>query len=142
MIKILTKEYAILLLEETLLYDNDQYILNNIKNDSSYAHVPAVRKANTFVCRVSVTLAVLWRKSNNIQIYPLYFIDHIMSLQLDFNDISYIIFNFYCIYYHPRNTRLRRDFPRHPEDRCLRCPFGKPPPKAAVEQRGKKYIPI
>ena len=39
------------------------------------------------------------------------------------------------LYIYSRNTRLRRDFPRPPRERRLgrlRCPFGKPPPWAAV----------
>ena len=96
-IKILTKDCDILLLQETLLSDNNQYFLNDINDDFNYAHVPAVRKASTFVGRASGGLAVLWRKFNNIKIYSLYFTDRIMGLKLDFNEISYLIINVYCI---------------------------------------------
>ena len=93
-IKILIRDFDILLLQGTLLSDNNQYILNSIIDYFNHAH--AVRKASTFVGRAGGGSAILWRKCNNMKIYPLYFTDRIMGLK----EASYLIIKVYCIYYY------------------------------------------
>ena len=69
-IKLLANECDVLLLQETILNDENHIILDSVE-DFDYAHVPATREVDVFTGRGSGGLAVLWRKSNNISLCTL-----------------------------------------------------------------------
>ena len=61
-IKLLLQNCDILLLQETLLTENNSNLLGGISQNFNYAYTPSVRKPGTFVGRSSGGLAILWKK--------------------------------------------------------------------------------
>ena len=85
----------ILLLQETFLSDINSDVLDNINLDFSAAHTPAIRKIDQFYGRSSGGLAILWRKSYNMKIFPVCFNERCMGIRVEFGEISYLIINVY-----------------------------------------------
>ena len=96
-IGLLADRCEILLLQETLLNDDNHSILNSY-SDFNYAYIPSTRQNDNFYGRSSGGLAILWKNLNNINITPLYYSNRIMGLKLRHNDVIYIILNIYLIY--------------------------------------------
>ena len=91
----LLKECDILLLQETFLLDINKHILDNIDADFSTAHTSAVRKIDQFYGRSSGGLAILWRKTCKMKVFPVYYNDRIMGIKIEFGEISYLLINIY-----------------------------------------------
>ena len=87
----------VILLQETLLNENNHAILGNINANFDYAYTPATRKPGVFVGRSSGGLAVLWRKSENIKFSPVYFTERIIGIYIIYNYYTYLILNVYFI---------------------------------------------
>jgi len=85
----------ILLLQETFLTNDNHYILNQFGPDFDYAYVSALRKANTYVGRPSGGLAVIWRKIDNVKVFPQYYSDRIMGLKLCLDSEIILLINVY-----------------------------------------------
>ena len=61
----------IICLQETLLYDETFFNLENLNSNFLTAHVPAVRNNQVFRGRGSGGLAILWRKTENVEFSPI-----------------------------------------------------------------------
>ena len=86
----------ILCLQETLLNNENFINLENLNSNFLTAHVPAVRNHQVFRGRGSGGLAILWRKSENVEFSPVFISDRMMGLKIKFNDLTYFLINIYC----------------------------------------------
>ena len=93
-IKILAEQCDILMLQETLLNDENISILENI-DDFNVAHTPSIRKNNTFVGRSKGGLVVMWRNFPHINIFPLHCNERVMGLKIHNDGFVYMILNVY-----------------------------------------------
>ena len=91
----LSKECDIMILQETILNDDNCLILNNILG-FNYAYVSSTRRADIFVGRSSGGLAVLWKNFDGIKISPVYATDRLMGLEICVNEIKILLGNIYC----------------------------------------------
>ena len=94
-LKLLLSKCDIMLLQETLLSDDNSGILQELSEDFDFAHVPAVRKQDNFRGRASGGLAILWRRFTNLSLTPVYFSNRIMGLRLSIGEVNYLILNVY-----------------------------------------------
>ena len=93
----LLSDCDILLLQETILTEIDSYKIDQLSNDDFLsACVPAVRNIQSFQGRSSGGLAIYWRKYNNIIVTPIFVTNRIMGIEMQFEDIKYVILNVYC----------------------------------------------
>ena len=95
-IRLLMNECDILFLQETLLSENNHYILGNLGAGFNYAHTPATRSHDNFCGRSSGGLALLWKKVNNLKFYPIHFTNRIMGLRIDSGTARYLLVNVYA----------------------------------------------
>ena len=93
----LTGNSDVIFLKELLLTDINHHILTYISKEFIYVHVSAIRKANNFIGRSSVGIAILWRKMINIKLYAVYRSHRIMGLKLERNQNTYLIIKIYCM---------------------------------------------
>ena len=91
----LLSECDMLLLQETFLPDINSDLLDNINLNFSSAHTAAIRKSDQFYGRSSGGLAILWRKTYNMKVFPIYFNERCMVIRIEFGEISYLIINVY-----------------------------------------------
>ena len=85
----------ILFLQETFLTEVNKDILDSINIDFSSAQTPAIRKIDKFCGRSSGGLAILWKKSCNAKIFPIYCNDRIMAIKIVTGQSSYLLINIY-----------------------------------------------
>ena len=85
----------ILFLQETFLTEVNKDISDSINIDFSSAQTPAIRKIDKFCGRSSGGLAILWKKSCNAKIFPIYCNDRIMAIKLVTGQSSYLLINIY-----------------------------------------------
>ena len=95
----LLKSHDIVLLQETLLHDDelDQY-LSKLNANFDYFAIPGtanIKNLNNLSGRVSGGLALLWNKKFSPFVSPIKFTDRILGLSLNFNDIKYLLLNVY-----------------------------------------------
>ena len=91
----LLRDCDILFLQETFLTDVNKDILDTINIDFSSAQTPAIRKIDQFFGRSSGGLAILWKKSCEAKIFPIYCNDRIMAIKLVMGESSYLLINIY-----------------------------------------------
>ena len=94
-IKLLANECDVLLLQETILNDENHIILDSIE-DFNYAHVPSTRKIDVFVGRSSGGLAILYRLFDGLKVTPVYETDRLMGLEINVNNSKILLGNIYC----------------------------------------------
>ena len=83
LIKLLSDECDLIILQETLLTENNHYILGEVNDNFNYAHTPSQRRSDTFVGRSGGGLAILWEKCSNLKIFPIHLSSRIMGLKID-----------------------------------------------------------
>ena len=91
----LLKECDILLLQETLLTNDNNDILDNINTNFNAINIPSVRKLGQLYGRSSGGLAILWKKNSNFKYFPVYGNNRFIGIKIFFGEISYLLLNVY-----------------------------------------------
>ena len=96
-IQMLLKSHDIVLLQETLLHDDElEEYLSKLNENVEYFAIPGTANLNNNLAgRVSGGLAFLWNKKLNAFISPIKFTDRILGLILNINGIKYLMLNVY-----------------------------------------------
>ena len=95
-IKLLSEQCDILMLQETFLNDENVNILEGI-DGFNVAHTCSTRRLDNFTGRSSGGLVIMWRNFPGINVLPMYFNDRVMGLKIRVNGIYYMLLNIYCI---------------------------------------------
>ena len=95
-IKLLTEQCDILMLQETLLNDENVNILEGI-DSFNVAHTSSTRRIDNFNGRSSGGLVIMWRNFPGINVLPMHFNERVMGLKIQVNGIYYLLLNIYCI---------------------------------------------
>ena len=95
-IESLLLECDILCLQETLINDENSFMMDCLNNNFVVSYVPSVRRNDVTSGRSSGGLAIFFRKTSDIEFYPLKFSERIMGLRVKINNIVYLLLNIYC----------------------------------------------
>ena len=86
----LTANNDIILLQEVLLIDDDSHFIQAIDPDFEFALTPSIWDTEAELAgRPRGGLAILWRKSLNITFSPVFYDSNMMGIKLNFNSKSH-----------------------------------------------------
>ena len=91
----LLNDCDILLLQETLLTNDNTDILENMNTNFNTINMPSVRKPGQLYGRSSGGLAILWKKNSNFKYFPVYGSNRFIGLKIFFGEICYLLLNVY-----------------------------------------------
>ena len=91
----LLNDCDILLLQETLLTNDNNDILGNININFNAINIPSVRKIGQLYGRSSGGLAILWKRNSNLKYFPVYGNNRFIGIKILFGEISYLLLNVY-----------------------------------------------
>ena len=94
-VKSLLEKSDIVLLQETLLVDNNTSVFATLSDDFNYFHTSATRNSSSFSGRSSGGLAILWRRSISKVIKTESFSERISGLTLLIDSFRVLILNVY-----------------------------------------------
>ena len=85
----------LLCLQETFINDENSLNLDTLDESFISSYVPAWRNSEFSRGRCCGGLAIFWRKSYNVNIFPIQFSNRIMGVKLIINNVTYIVLNVY-----------------------------------------------
>ena len=95
-IKNLLESSDILCLQETFITDENSENFGKLDSNFVFDYTPAIRKPGVISGRPSAGLALFWRKSNDLQFFPVKLSDRFMGLKIICNKVTYLLINIYC----------------------------------------------
>jgi hypothetical protein len=95
-VKTLLEDHDIVLLQETILTDDNLNFLNTLDDNFNYAAVPSTcNNSNNFCGRASGGLAIYWSKTLSSIVRPIFYNNRIMGLKIINDNNVFLILNVY-----------------------------------------------